>query len=200
MGTFQFYENHANDLIPRYESADMTPLHQLLSKYVDQGYKVLDIGIGSGRELQFLYDSGCEIWGVDPTIAFIHNAQKRFPNIEKHFIISSLPKLTLEKKLFNYFDVVISIAVWMHLKKEEYLEAVQQIVSFVKPKGKIVISFSIGKRAVNDDRYFEDIDTEYLKDLFRTFECHLIENFSTDDGLGRNNELRWITLVYCKGN
>lgn len=52
--TQQFYEKNSRDLIARYDSADMSALHQLLVKHIPPKSKVIDIGFGSGRDLAFL--------------------------------------------------------------------------------------------------------------------------------------------------
>jgi len=54
MTTTEFYNTNALQLIDRYENADMSLLHQVFLQYLPTGSKVLDIGFGSGRDLEFL--------------------------------------------------------------------------------------------------------------------------------------------------
>ena len=66
METTQFYNRQASELIKRYDNANMSSLHKLLLESIPQGGKVLDIGFGSGIDLQFLHDEGYDVWGMDP--------------------------------------------------------------------------------------------------------------------------------------
>ena len=74
--TQQFYENHSHDLIARYDSANMSALHQLLVKHIRPNSKIIDIGFGSWRDLSFLRSNGHDIYGIDPVEAFVVQAQK----------------------------------------------------------------------------------------------------------------------------
>ena len=89
--TIEYYDHRADDLIPNYETADMSDLHTFLLSHQLPNSKVLDIGFGSGRDLSFLQDKGFEIWGIDPSQKFVDHAKERFPTISNHFFTTSLP-------------------------------------------------------------------------------------------------------------
>ena len=195
MGTQEYYEKHGQRLLQEYQQADMSKLHKLLETYIPPHSKVLDIGFGAMRELTYLHSLGHDIWGVDATELFIFHAQQSFPEIKEHFLQANLP---FKKPLHlpNDFNAVISIALWMHLKKEQYEDAIKDITSHLDPnKGVIVLSFSKGSRSAADERYFEEVDTEYLDRLLQQYGLHLIERITTEDSLKRDT-LSWITLVY----
>lgn len=195
MGTQAYYDTHATRLLQEYQQADMTVLHQLLNKYIHPHSKVCDIGFGSMRELEHLHSHGNDIWGVDATEAFVSNAQKHFPEIKEHFIQATLP-FQRPLPFSRDFDAVISIALWMHLKKEQYTDAVKDITAlFGTKKGVVVLSFSKGSRNDTDERYFEEVDIEYLNKIFSRYDFYLTEQITTADSLQRGN-LSWITLVY----
>ena len=195
MGTQEYYDTHGQRLLQEYQQADMLKLHKLLKKHIPSHSKVLDIGFGSMRELVYLYSLGHDIWGIDATELFVSNAQQSFPEIKEHFIQATLPfKETLA--LSNDFNAIISIALWMHLKKEQYANAVKNITTLLNPKNSvIVLSFSQGSRSVTDERYFEEVDMTYLDKLLTQYGFHLIEKSRTQDSLKRDS-LSWITLVY----
>lgn len=69
--TQQFYEKNSHALIERYDSADMSALHQLLAKHIPHNSKVIDIGFGSGRDIAFLRLLGHDVYGIDPVEAFV---------------------------------------------------------------------------------------------------------------------------------
>lgn len=194
MTTTEFYNKQASTLIQRYDSANMSLLHQLLVENIELKSRILDIGFGSGRDLQFLYDNDYDIFGIDPSEKFVANAQRRFPKYKSHFVKACVP---IKQRLFENnikFDAVICIAVWMHLERSKYLEAVESIVSVTKPNSIVAISYSEGSRA-DDSRYFENVDLAYIIELFKNSGFKLIKNVKNKDSLNRDN-LTWTTVIF----
>lgn len=194
MTTTKFYNNNSTDLINRYDSANMSSLHKLLLKYIPHKSSVLDIGFGSGRDLQFLHDNSYDIWGIDPSTKFVENAKKRFIDKNNHFIKGSIPFESELLDLSVKFDAVISIAVWMHLERSKYKDVVSNISSITKTTSSVVISYSKGRR-VDDERYFEDVDIDYLTELFKNEGFYVADIIKNEDSFNRNT-LTWITVVY----
>ena len=172
----------------------MSELHEVISKHIPFKSKLLDIGFGSGRDLQYLKNEGHVIWGVDPSIKFVEYAQNRFPEIKNQFMQASLP---FTNNLFGEikFDVIISIAVWMHLYRKEYKDAVESIINVSKPTSVIIISYSIGSREQKDERYFETVDLEYLTELLSNDGFKVVDTIKNQDSLKRDS-LTWVTVVF----
>lgn len=192
--TQQFYENNSHDLIKRYDSADMSELHQLLVKHIPLNSKVIDIGFGSGRDLAYLQSSGHDIYGVDPVESFVVQVQHRFPEIREHFRVGSFLSSDIPADWLNSFDAVISIAVWMHLNAVERPKAIETIKSSLKPNGIVILSFSLGGRDSNDGRHFEPLKLQEVIDEFNNAGFSLIESVCTQDSLGRDS-IQWATAV-----
>jgi len=193
MSTTSFYNSNAIQLIDRYNNAEMTSLHTLLLKYIPKDSSVLDIGFGSGRDLQFLKDNSYDIWGIDPSDRFVQNIQTRFPDITNNFIQSSVPFSIDHPPFSRNFDAIITIAMWMHLKREQYEDVIKSIVSAAKDKATIIISYSEGSRA-DDERYFEDVDLEFIIQIFQQYNFILVETITTNDSLNRDT-LTWSTVI-----
>lgn len=194
MGTQEYYDKYAKTLLQQYDEADMRLLHNLLKNNIPPHSKVLDIGFGSARELKFLHTQGHNIYGIDSTQHFVDHAKALFEDISDHFLKGSLP-FENDPPFTQKFDAIISIALWMHLKKEEYAKAVDDVNSMLQQHAIVILSFSKGKRKGNDQRRFEEVDTEYLAKLFKRHNLVLTENISTPDSLNRGT-LEWITQVY----
>lgn len=192
--TQQFYENNSHDLIKRYDSADMSELHQLLVKHIPLNSKVIDIGFGSGRDLAYLQSSGHDIYGVEPVESFVVQVQHRFPEIREHFRVGSFLSSDIPADWLNSFDAVISIAVWMHLNADERPKAIETIKSLAKPNGMIILSFSLGGRDSDDGRHFEPLELQDVIDEFSVAGFSLIESVCTQDSLGRDS-IQWATVV-----
>ena len=192
--TIEIYNEKAEEFIERYEKADMSALQWLMLEYLEPGSKVLDIGFGSGRDLAFLKDHGMEIWGVDPAENFVKNAKERFSVISDHFAVAGLPNLSLPEHFPEKFDAILLIAVWMHIPQEIQNESVRKICTLLKKGGRIVLSYSIGSRS-DDERFFEDLDSEKVSTMFEENGCKKIHENSNRDGLGRDS-ITWITEIY----
>jgi len=194
ISTINFYDEESTQLTKRYDNADMSQLHEVISKHIPLKSELLDIGFGSGRDLQYLRDQGHEVWGIDPSIKFVEYAKKRFPEIKNQFMQASLP---FEKKLFGEidFDAIISIAVWMHLYRKEYKDAVESIINVSRPNSVVIISYSIGSREQQDERYFETVDLDHLSELFSNGGFKVIDTIQNQDSLQRDS-LTWVTVVF----
>ena len=193
--TIDYYDKTAQELIPKYETAKMSLLYNILLENITPAAKILDIGFGSGRDLSFLKDKGFEVWGADPSQKFVDHAKKRFNDISNHFFKTSLPNLNLPEELQHSFDTIILIAVWMHLPKSTYESSISSLNAFLKPYGKIILSYSITPREEITERYFEKIDSDLIKSLFEKHGYTQISKNTNGDGLDQR-EITWVTEVY----
>ncbi len=193
--TISYYNRTADNLIHSYEAADMSELYTFLLSNLSPQSKVLDIGFGSGRDLAFLQNNGFDIWGIDPSQKFVDHAKERFSDTSDHFFTGSLPHLDIPKGLLHSFDSVILIAVWMHLPKEIYSDAIKLLCTLLKPHGKVILSYSITKRVGETERFFENVDSDMLQALFKEHGCTKIATTTNKDGLGER-EITWATEAY----
>lgn len=192
--TLDYYNQNSHELYTRYNSADMRKVHQVMDKYTSSSDKVLDIGFGSGRDLLHLKKRGISGWGIDGSQEFVNIFKKEYPSFKERIFHSILPSLDLHDDFKVFFSVIYSIATWMHIPKEEHFEAILNIRKYLKPGGKVILSYSHTPRE-NDPRFFEDINPEQLALLFETFGFSLLESSQNSDGLGRD-DITWITQVF----
>lgn len=64
--TLDYYNNHAAEIADRYESVN-SPVVQYFSFAFGPGARVLDVGVGSGRDLASLLSSSYNAYGVEPS-------------------------------------------------------------------------------------------------------------------------------------
>lgn len=193
--TISYYDQNIDTLYDNYEQANMLPLHKSLQSNLLPHTKVLDIGFGSGRDLAFLQNLGLDIWGVDPSFEFVEKAQQRFPHEKNHFVIGSLPDLDLPTDFKKKFDAVMLIAVWMHIPKELYEASIKEICMLLKKQAKVIISYSITPRIGENERFFEDVDSDILQSIFEQYGCKKLIETTNDDGLSERSII-WKTEVY----
>ena len=151
--TQTYYNQNHKGLIERYNLATPTPLHNLFDQYIQKSHKVLDIGFGSGRDLKYIRALGAECWGVDSTQGFVE-ALKRDSYFKERLFCAKLPILDL--KIDVKFDVIVSIAVIMHLREDELRVWVEDVKNYLAEGGKVIVSYSVTPRE-DDERFFEDL-------------------------------------------
>lgn len=187
--TLNYYQKNYQNLIKKYNSVELNALNQLFVKYIKNGYKVLDIGFGSGRDLQYIKTLGAECYGIDSCQKFIDNLLKDSFFIDKIFY-GKLPLLNIKFK----FDVIILIAVIMHLTQDEIKIWLEDVKKYLSIGGTIIVSYSTTSRE-EDERFFEDLTNDILKKLFIESGFTLLEEICTVDGL--NRKIEWRSEVYA---
>ena len=64
--TIQYYDIHGAEIAQRYEAVS-SPVSQYFSQAFTAGSKVLEIGVGSGRDMAYLHANGFDVVGVEPS-------------------------------------------------------------------------------------------------------------------------------------
>ncbi len=184
------YNQNHKELIERYNSATLTPLHKLFNQNIQKSHKVLDIGFGSGRDLRYIRTLGAECWGVDSTQGFVE-ALKKDSYLKKRLFCAKLPILDL--KIDVKFDIIVCIAVIMHLTKDELRVWAEDIKNYLAVGGKVILSYSVTPRE-NDERFFEDLRDGVVGEVFLDSGFRLVEESYSYDGLSR--DIEWRSEVY----
>ena len=188
--TIEFYDKNIDSLIKRYEKANLDFIHKIILENTNKNDSILELGFGSGRELNFLFNNGYKnIYGIDGSEKFVEFVKNRFKS--DNFKLSILPDINVDKK----FDFIYSIAVFMHLPIYTYEELVKNIYDKLKNKGKLFISFSLDERD-EKERYFTKVDEELLDKLFFQYKIYKQKEIITNDSLNRN--LNWKNIIYQK--
>jgi len=190
--TQTYYNKNYKELIERYNSVTLTPLHKLFNKHILKSHKVLDIGFGSGRDLQQICSLGAECWGVDRTQGFVAELAKD-SYFKNRLFCAKLPLLGLEFDV--KFDVIVCISVIMHLTKEEIKTWVEDVTNYLVLGGKVIVSYSVTSR-VDDERFFEDLSNNVVHEIFLDAGFRLVDTIGSNDGLNRG--IFWRSEVYIQ--
>ena len=108
----------------------------LFNDYIIPGDKVLDLGCGNGRFLQFLADKDIDYIGVDFSEKLIKIAKQNYPKVK--FQVADALNLPFPN---NYFDKVYSIAVLHHIPSEEFrIQFLEEVRRILKPDGFFILT------------------------------------------------------------
>lgn len=112
------------------------PELNVLTNYVKDYEKVLDLGCGNGRLFEIFKNKEIEYFGIDNSEKLIGIAKKNIPFI--NFQIADALKLPFPD---NYFDKVFSVAVLHHIPSKEFrLQFFKEIKRVLKPKGELILT------------------------------------------------------------
>lgn len=192
--TVKFYDNNAEELINRYDNVKVEQLHTLFSKYIKKNDAVLDIGFGSGRDLKEIMKITFNVFGLDACEKFIKNAEN-ISTLKGRVAKSILPDIAIDNFQVNItkFDVIVSIAVLMHLSIKEVEQTIEEMKSILTKNGLVIISYSLKRQSV-DERYFERLSRNSMIEIFRKFGLTKIDEVENNDGM--NRDIEWVTQVY----
>ena len=200
--TAEYYRDNTEECIRRYESSQMAGLHDILRRITRRGCTVIDIGTGSGRDAAFLASLGCQVTCTDGCEEMLTAALRHHPMLKQGARVAGFPLQTHDPLLSASFDVVLCLAVIMHLNDPDLYATASQIARLTAPSGCAVISHSIGRLGLvdsrdSDGRLFRERTNGEVVEVFTSFgftsELRTVEA----DGLDRS-ELQWITHVLRK--
>lgn len=110
------------------------PEFDLFKPYLKADFKVLDLGCGNGRLLDFLKEQGVTSYvGMDQSFGLLNHARKKFP--EAVFIEGDMAELSEIQLPFASFDAIFMMASFHHLPKSDQLPVLKAIRKLLKPDG-----------------------------------------------------------------
>lgn len=201
--TLSYYENNANYLAQRYESANMDNIHFILINTFPPKSHLLEIGCGSGRDAVFLFRNGYDVLATDGSKEMIAEAKRCHPELTDRLKVIKIP----DEFYFEptSFDGVYSIATLMHLDKNEINKTIQNVAMILKAGSKFLFSVSVQRDDVDD--YGKDQEGRYFTSMNRAEWVGCCEKYGmkheysdlSGDGLGRVG-IVWLTCIVRKGD
>jgi len=200
--SISYYDENASSLVQRYESADVTVLHKQLKKLFFGRKKLLELGCGTGRDASYMTCLGFDVLACDGSKSMISSAIKLHPELKNHLEVVTFPSyLNFSDEMF---DGAYSIAMLMHLNKEERKHCFQEICRVLKFDACFLFSVSLKRSGLNkngfdsDGRFFAELSVDEWKDECLSCGLETIDFVhEKQDGLGRLN-VEWGTFIVRK--
>lgn len=192
-----YYEEHANLLVNRYESADVSEVQQLLLQTFYKNSKLLEIGCGSGRDASFMTKHNFDVTAIDGSKNMIEEAKQIHPELSQKLFHKTLPS---DLEFNQIFDGIYSIATLMHLSENNLKNTLSKIYNLLNQNGKFLLSVSlfrddIDKNGFDDKgRFFLVLSFESWINLLENVGFKILDTKTNSDGLGRGG-IEWLTLV-----
>lgn len=192
--TIKQYDDHSEQYISEWCAKTPEKLHALIKTWFLPKTSVLDVGSGSGRDVEWLCENGFAAEGVDASTGLLEKARSLWP--KRIFRHDSLPYLrSIESQSF---DNVLAAAVLMHLPLGEIEPAVQHFLRVVKVKGRVICSVRGSREASSresDGRLFTSLELSQLAVIFERFGGKILEIVEHDQ---QADGRKWSTIVVEK--
>lgn len=196
--TARFYSTRAATLGARYESV-ASPVARYFGAAFAKGSRVLDVGSGSGRDLNELILAGYDAYGAEPSTELATLAVGYHPKLSGRIAGASLPQIG--EPFGGKFDGILCCAVLMHVPEVDLFDTVFALRQLLCPHGRLLMSLPLSRPDVdsterdNDGRLFKSYRPEYLQLLFERVGFQQIGRWDDEDALARAGT-RWYTLLF----
>lgn len=185
--TTQYYSTNSSEYIISTKDVNMAEHYGRFLPYLASGAKVLDVGFGSGRDMLYFVSKGFDVVGVDNVVEFVNNAQ----NMGLNVYLRDFHNLPYEEA----FDGIWACASLLH--SDNLPLAFENLYKALKKDGYIYLSMKYGKgEQVENGRFYQYIDEEKLNELCQNANLSIVEIYTSEDLLKRNNG--WINAVIRK--
>ncbi|MFH0265004.1 class I SAM-dependent methyltransferase [Vibrio rumoiensis] len=195
--TLDIYNENAPQFVEQYDSVTFESVHQSWLEYWPQsGYKVLDIGAGSGRDSRWFVNQRCSVVAVEPCDNLRQLGKQNSPDSIQWFG-DYLPDLVGVEALSRQFDLILLSAVWMHIPVEVRAASLKALSERLNAQGKIVITLRYGD--FDDGREGYGVSIREIEKLANQVGLVICQQSGSDDVLQRNS-VTWETVVLGQKN
>jgi len=139
------YAADAEELIPRFEALST---EEVLAPVLDclpaKPSQILEIGAGTGRDAAWLAKRGHRVVAVEPVRALREAGMKLHPCANISWVEDQLPELTEVRGCGETYDLILSIAVWQHVRAQHHEEAICGLAALLDAQGRLIFSLRHG--------------------------------------------------------
>jgi SAM-dependent methyltransferase len=197
--TVQFYNANAEKMGTLYTEVPSAAARYFSVAFTTGG-RVLDVGTGSGRDLQALLDAGYDASGVDASETMLTAAARRYPKLSSRLTCDTLPNLSSITD--GEYDGVLCWSVLMHLPDEFLFDTVFNLRRILKRGGRLLIStprerpdIDSTSRRDASGRLFNGVTPENFQFLLEKVGFKLLNRWNSEDSLGRPG-YHWTTQLF----
>jgi SAM-dependent methyltransferase len=188
--TLSIYDKDAKAFAEGFEGQRPERLYDLLRTFFVPTGAVLDVGCGSGRDVEHMRGAGYDAVGIDASDGMIEEARRLHPNC--NFLLGGLPDLRPVPD--DNFDYVWCCAVIMHLPEEQLVSSLVSLLRVCRTEGKVLVTFRGPSRPERDQgRLFTNFSVQQIAELFESLGAMVLHSESVSE-----SELTWHTVIVKK--
>jgi ubiquinone/menaquinone biosynthesis C-methylase UbiE len=193
--TIKWYDEHAEEYSNATFQTASTDLIDTFVNYLPSHPKVLDAGCGSGRDCNFLHESGAEVTGVDLSKGLLDFAKKQYHELQ--FVQANFLDLPFENESF---DGLWAHAALVHLESiEDVKKALVEFHRVLRDKGILHVYVRerppTGERDLyfDKERYFRYFTQEEMGGYVKSAGFIIKEN-TLRQSKHKRKGIRWICI------
>jgi cyclopropane fatty-acyl-phospholipid synthase-like methyltransferase len=196
--TLKYYEKEGENIAERYESADVSDLHRVLTACFKLPAHLLELGCGSGRDAAFMTQQGFTVTAIDGSAMMIESALTYHPELSGHLHTIALPDEL--SGISGKFDGIFSIATLMHFSQPQIETILARVNSLLVSKGRFFFCVPIQRADIQNDgfdangRWFTAMTKGHWFGLCKKHGVDPIWSGTTKDGLGRK-KIAWLNCL-----
>ncbi len=159
--------------------------------------KVLDVGVGEGRNALYLAEKGFDVTGIDVS----EEAVDKFRGFagEKNVQVKGVAKNVADFEFDEDYDVVICVATLHLILRDQMLETVKKMKSYTKKNGLNLITVFTKEDA--GFKEFPDLcffDEDELKGLYGDWRILEYDNYVKEETHGKPHKHHFCVLIAKK--
>ncbi len=167
------------------------------------GKKILEIGVGAGRDIKHFHKRSIDVDGIDYSKNFLEHCKKQFPKLNLR--LGDIRTIDLPRE---YYDGIWAFASLLNMPKSDLKKLLPKLRNALKKKGALFISVKEGEGEtmipdVAGRRLFSFYRLEELKKILeeKGFKAVFSDNVSDYDLTNRNKDKQkpgWIIILGIK--
>jgi SAM-dependent methyltransferase len=194
--TSDFYDRYASEGAP--QEARESAISRYFSVAFSNGSRVLDVGSGSGRDLETLLKQGYDAYGVEPNASMRSLAMQINPELRDRLLPGTLPNIG--QPFGGQFNGILCGAVLMHITDPDLAGTMNSMRGLLMPQGRLLLSLPTMSDALiqgdrgNDGRLFKNHSPEHLETLLEEMNFRKVSRWDSEVAMGTGS-IRWHTLL-----
>lgn len=188
-----YYDRDAEAFAARYDAVTFGAVHPLLTRYLPESGRVLDVGAGSGRDARAMASRGLAVTAVEPSAGLREIASARSPDI--CWIDDRLPKLASLRDTAGKFDFVLCSAVLMLIAPKDLACSFAAMARLLTGSGRLGLNLRARAPGEPGNLFFDHTDEAVLAAACATG-LIAIDRGEAGDAIGRP-AYRWRSFVFA---
>ena len=189
--TIEYYNKNAQSYYEITAHIDMSLLCDRFLSHVTPGGKIIDIGSGSGRDIQYFIDKGYKAEGIDASAELCKISQEHGLIVKNITIQDWIPE--------RCYDGIWANASLVHIRLKEFEEFLIKAKGCLNKDGVIFISMKIGMENDRDEkgRYVCVFDEfSLLSILSRHPDLRVLDQWYSKDLMSRDT-FEWLNVIFA---
>lgn len=148
--------------------------------------RILDAGSGVGQNAAALSRLGYDVTAVEPMLAFVQIAKRKFQDLDVVWLQDRLPQLETLESDSNSYDFILIDGVWHHLNPDERRECIKRMSSLLKQGGICCISLRNGPAGAG--KHIFPTSNEEVSQFANEFGFRMLLNLKNQPSKMKNKE------------